>query len=455
MKVIVVGFGKIGKQIVESLIKEKHDVTVIEENVDVANQIKTQFDAMSVAGNGTSYESLQEAGISSCDLFISVTGSDEVNLLSAFIAKTLGAKHTVARVRDSEYNSENFDYIKEQLRLTYTINPELLTAQTLFNIIKLPSATMVETFTTRAFEIAELTVPETSLLNGISLIEARKKVSYEFLICSVLRDGTTIIPNGNFVIKAGDKVGILSQNITTHKLLKSLGLAEKALRSVTLIGASKIAYYLSKLLLASKTPVKIIEKDENRAMEISALLNGEVPVILGDALSKDNLLESGIKNTDAVVTLTGQDEQNVILSAVAKNYGVKKVITKISRQGLLEVADSLEVECPVSPKKLVADILVRYARAIESSTENKIESVYSLFGGAVQAVEFEILPSFNLVNIPIKNLSFEDNTLIVGILRGKNAIIPGGNDVINVGDKIIIVTAQQNLIDLNEVIKEK
>ena len=451
MKVIVSGCGNIGTAIIQSLQKENHQIVAIDTNQEVLESIANRFDVLEVCGNSACYDVLMEAGANDADLFISVTPSDEFNMLSCFVAKKIGAKNTVARIRNSEYGNKNFNKIKQDLGISVTINPELLTAKTLFNILNLPSATNVETFSSNGTEMFELVVREGSKVVGVPLYELRKKHGYDFLVCLVERDGAVYIPNGSFSLCVGDRIGIFVQKANEHDLLKSFGIEEKRIKSVMIIGAGRIAHYLSQLLSASKRSVKIIDIDEKKCVDYAEKLPNAT-IVNGDGMSQELLIEEGILDTDALVSLTEKDEQNVLISIYSQNKNIKKTIAKIDRDEIIGVSKSLGLDTVVSSKFLVADVLVRYARALESSKRSKIETLYSLFEGNAEACEFKILPDFKHVNVPLKNLKINKQTLIAGIIRDRETIIPNGDDVFMVGDKVILITSESTVNDLDDVI---
>ena len=451
MKVLISGCGKIGTAIVESLVKENHKVAVIDTDRKVIDNITSRFDVLGFLGNGAQYDVLMDAGVDKADLFLSVASSDELNMLSCFVAKKAGAKYTVARIRNSEYNNDSFEMIKKELGLNLTINPELLTAQTLYRILELPSASSVETFSTNNTEMIELTVKSGSKMIGVPLYELRRQLGYKFLICIIERNGETFIPGGADTLQEGDNIGIFASKNDFDKILQAFGFNSKPIKSVMIVGAGKTAYYLSKLLTQTKTDVKVIEINKQACEDFSKSLE-KVNVINGDGMSQNLLMEEGISSTDAFVSLTGKDEQNVLMSVFSQSKNVKKTIAKINRDEILGISKSIGLETVVSPKYLVADVIVSYARALENSKESKIETLYSLFQGKAEAGEFIVLPDFKHVEIPIKDLELKKDVLIAGIVRNREIIIPGGDDVIKTGDRIIVITSGLSLYDLSDII---
>lgn len=451
MNIVVVGCGKIGTSLIANLVKEGHDVVAIDNDPEAIADIRDIYDVICLCGNGTDYDILTEAEIDKAVMFIAVTGSDELNMLSCIIAKKMGAQHTVARVRNPEYNEKNLGFIKQQIDLSLSLNPELLTAHELFNILRLPSAVNIETFS-RNFEMIELVVKQDSAINGMALIDMRKKYSCNFLVCVVQRGEKIYIPDGNFVLQSGDRIGLTAAPSQVQKLIGKLGLAKKQAKNVMILGASKTAFYLSKMLLDAGTDVKLIDLDKKRCEEVSAKLTGAT-VINGDGAEQELLLEEGITSCDAFVTLTGMDEENILISYYAMTNGVPKVITKVNRTELCYMADKLGLDTVISPKKTVCDVVSRYARALENSLESNIETLYKLMDGRVEAVEFLISPDFKYINIPIRELKFKENILIAGILRKRKAIIPTGDDFFAAGDSVVVIAADRQINNISDIMR--
>ena len=452
MNIIVVGCGKIGTTILESLVTEGHNVTAVDKNPLALTDITNIHDVMTVCGNGGDWETLEEAGAMTADLVVAATGSDEVNMLCGYMARRSGAAYTVARVRNPEYNDRSLSNMRQYLELSAAINPDKLAAMELFNILRLPAAAKVETFSARKFEMIELKVKADSKLAGLPLSEARNRFKARFLICVVQRGGQVFIPDGNFVLQGGDKIGLTAKHNEMQKLIKALGLAKKQAREVMLLGGSRIAYYLAKMLLNAGVSVKIIDKDRAVCEQICELLPGAT-VICGDGAQQEILLEEGLENMDAFVSLTGMDEQNILLSCLASTHNVPKVITKVSRPELSGLAQQLGVECVVSPRGIVADMLVQYARALENSMGSNVEMLYRLMDDGAEALVFNVKDDPRLVRVPLKDLSLKSQVLVAGILRGRDAIIPTGEDTILPGDKVVVISAGRKLNDLSDILK--
>lgn len=452
MEIIIVGCGKIGETILADLVQEGHDVLAIDNDQAVLDQINNIYDVMTVCGNGADFYTLKEAGVERAELFIAATASDELNMLSCYIAKKMGAKHTIARIRNPEYNMESLGFLKQQLGLSMAINPDMLAAREMFNILKLPFAVKIETFSSRSFEIIELILREGSALTGVKLMDLRNKYKAKFLICVVRRGEEVYIPDGNFVLQPGDKIGLTAEPSEIQKFMRSVGIDKKQANNVMILGGGRIAFYLAKTLIQSGNGVKIIEIDNDKCRTLSDALPKAV-VINGDGAQQELLLEEGLDSVDAFVSLTGMDEENILISIFASTHNVPTVITKVNRNELAGMATKLGLDCVISPKDIMSDVLVQYARALENSKGSNVETLYNIMDGKAEVLEFNVSSDFPYRNIPIKDLRLRRGILIAGIIRDRKPIIPIGNDVIRPEDKVIILTENQRLNELSDIIK--
>ena len=452
MNIIIVGCGKIGSTILASLTAEGHNITAVEVDRDLLDEMSNIYDVMGVCGNGADCDTLAEAGVADAEMFIAVTGSDELNMLACYLAGRMGARHTIARIRNPEYNDKSLTFMKQELGLSMAINPELLAARELFHTLKLPSAAKIETFSRGNFEMIELHLREDSPFIGVPLHELRTRYNAKFLICVVQRGDEVYIPSGNFVLQAGDRIGLTASPAEIQKLMRAMGMASKQARNVMILGGSRTAFYLAKRLLSAGTDVKIIDRDRALCEDLCDALPKAV-VIHGDGSHQELLTEEGIGDMDAFVSLTGMDEQNILLSFFASSQKVPKVISKVNRPELAAMASRLGLECIVSPRKLIADVLVRYARALHNSMGSTIETLYTLMDDQAEAVEFLVQDEPTLVNIPLKELSLKPNILIAGIIRNRKPIIPAGDDCILAGDKVVLLVAGQHLQELKDILK--
>lgn len=452
MKIIIAGCGKIGITLVENLVNEGHEVVALDSNSDAITDITNVYDAMGVCGSATDCDTLAEAGVEKADLFVAATDADELNMLSCFLAKRMGAAHAIARIRKPEYNDQNLGFMRQQLDLSMSINPEQLAAQELFKVLKLPSAMTVETFSRRNFEMVELRLRPESPMDGLSLSELRKKYAAKFLVCVVQRGEEVYIPDGSFVLRAGDRIGVTATPTEIHRFLRMVGVMQKQAKSVMILGASRMAYYLAKMLLDNGTTVKIIDQDRDRCRQFCDLLPGAT-MIHGESIQQELLLEEGIGSVDAFVALTGIDEENILMAFYANAQNVPKVVAKINHNQLAAMADNLGLDCIISPKKVVVDVLLRYVRALENSIGGQVETLYKLMDGRAEALEFKVQADFEALQIPLKVLALKKDILIAGIVRGRKNIIPSGEDVILAGDRVIILAAGRAISTLSDILE--
>lgn len=453
MNIIISGCGKIGSNIISSLVAEGHNIVAIDNSPAVITELTNVYDVMGICGNGVDSDILEEAGVSKADLFVAVAGSDELNMLSCFLARKLGAKHTVARIRTPEYNDKSLGIMKQHLQLSMTINPERLAAHELFNILKFPSAVKIESFSHRYLEIIEIKLKENSLLDGVKLIDIRAKFNAKVLICCIQRDDEVFIPNGNFTLRSGDRIGIAATHQELQKFFKALGIMQKQAKDVMLLGGGRVSFYLAEMLTNIGTSVKVIEQDE-KTCELLSELVPKATVLHGDGAQQELLIEEGLLNTDAFVSLTGMDEENILISIFAQSQNVPKVIAKVNRDELAYMADKLGVDSIVSPKKLVSDLIISYARALQNSMGSSVETLYKIMDDKAEALEFNVKEDSNIVGIPLKELKIKKSILIGGIIRDRKTIIPGGDDIIKNGDKVVVIAANHRLQDLSDILEK-
>ena len=454
MKIIIAGCGKIGVTVLQSLINEGHDVVAIDQNPDVISEIATLYDAMYVVGNCADSDILEEARVADAELFVAVTGLDEMNMLSCFLARKMGARNTIARIRTPEYNDKSLGILKEQLEISMTLNPDSLAADELYNMLKLPDAINIDTFSRRSFELIELKLKSDSPLDGMTLMDIRKKFDAKFLVCTVQREDEVFIPKGNFVLKSGDRINITAQRDEVLKLFGMLNLTKKPAKSVMIVGASRIAFYLARHLISTGSTVKIIEQNKETCEKFAALLPQAI-IINGDGAKQELLIEEGLLDTDAFVTLTGMDEENILLAFFAASHNVPKVVSKVNKAELVSIASTLGIDSIVSPIRIVSEIHSRYARALENSIGSSVETLYKLCDDKAEALEFIVTQDFPFRNIPLKELAIKKNTLIGGIIRGRKNIIPNGDDVILSGDRVVIIAEGAKLTSLAGIMETR
>lgn len=447
MKIIVVGGGKVGTALCRSLVEEKHDVILIEEKESVLKTITKRQDIMGIVGNGANFKILEQADVSNCDIFIALTAKDEVNMISAVLAKKMGAKETVVRVRNPEYSNAYFKD-KDFLGFSLVVNPELLTARYIANSVDFPNALSVEHFVNGRVMLMEFMIADGSKLCQMTLSQFRKKFG-NIVICAIERQGKLIIPDGDAVLKTGDKIFVTGNRVEMilfHNFVKT-----KIIKNLMIIGAGRIAYYLLNILKHTKINLKVIENNQERA-ELFSQEFPDVHVVQGDGTAKSVLLEESVENFDAVATLTGVDEENIITSMFLETLGVQKNITKVNRTSLLEIIDTSQFSSIVTPKSIAVDTIMHFIRGRVNAQDSNLDAMHHIANGRIESLQFEIRKSNKMAGKSLSSLKFRDNILIAAIIRKGKTIYPTGEDVLQVGDKIVVVTFLKNITHVYDLL---
>lgn len=453
LKIIVVGAGKVGDTLVNRLAEEGHNLVIIDKNVDRLTELANLCDCMGINGNGASHEVLEEAGVSSADLFISVTESDELNLLCCMIAKQFNKRlATIARVRNPDYGKE-VPYLRSKLSLDMIINPEYEAAVEAARILFLPAAISINSFAHGSAEIVKIKIPEGNVLDGKTVAYLGSNYTNDLVIVGVERGDDVTIPNGAFELSAGDIISFVATRKVCHTFLKSIGFKTNSVRSTIMIGGGKSAFYLADQLIKTGIDVKIIEKDLKRCDELSELLP-KATIINGDGINEALLEESGIRDVDSVVAMTGIDEENIMLSLFARQIskGIKSV-TKINKISFTDVINRLDLGSVIYPKQITAEAIIGYARAKQASIGSNVEVMYHLFDEKAEAIEFKVMENSNATGKQLKEMKLKPNTLVSFINRSGKIIIPKGDDSIEVGDSVMIVTKNKGFTALTDILR--
>ena len=450
MKIVIVGDGKVGATLVEHLSNEGHDIVVIDRNPKVIEQMVNSYDVMGVCGNGASYELQVEAGVSDSDLFIAATSSDELNILSCLMAKKLESKHTIARVRNPEYLKQ-IPFFKDELGLSMVINPEFDAANEIAKVLRFPNAINIETFYRGLVDLVELKIENGNPLCDMPLTDIFNAFGVKILVCAVQRKNEVIIPRGDFVLKAGDKIHITAPRGVLVEFMKKLKIYKHRTKDIMIIGGGKMGFYLAyQLCNTGGYNVKIIENDAERCEKLCELLP-EANIIYGDGTDRALLLEQGIEGQDAFVALTTIDEENIISAMYASSLGISKTVAKVNRVSY-EVLESIGMDSAFSSKAIAANRIIAYVRALENSgEESSVQTLYKLLGGHVEALEFKINADFSEIGIPLKDIKLKKDTLIGCIIRNHKVIFPGGNDCIEKDDSLVVVTKRNHISSINEI----
>lgn len=450
MRIIIIGVGKVGKTLTEFLVQDGHDVVVIDTNPNLIEEVVDSFDVKGIVGNGASHDIQVEAEIAKANVLIATTDSDELNILCCLVGKKNGALHTIARVRNPEYANQ-FDFLQNELGLDMVVNPELEAANEIARILRFPSATKIDLFANGRAEIVELKIVENSFFIGKTLSSIRTELKIRFLICAVERDGHVYIPDGNFMIQAKDKVYMTASVNEINNLFKQLGILRNRSKNIMLIGGGKITFYLAKQLIESNAKVRIIELNNERCQALCESIP-EASIIHGDGSSQELLLEEGIHNVDAVVTLTSLDEENIIISLFAEAMKVPKVITKINHYTYTGILESIGLGSVISPKIITANQILRYVRSL-NNTMSQVLNLYKLVNNQIEATEFYISEETEYTNVTLRELPLKSDTLIACIIRNNTVIIPTGDDMIKAKDSVVIISKMRSMKNFEDALK--
>ena len=454
MRIVVVGAGKVGRVLTEQLAAEKHDIVVIDQDTDLIESLVNIYDVRGVVGNGGCYDVQKDAFEDGADLLIATTSSDETNILACLVAKKLGTPHTIARIRNPEYEKQ-LHFMREELGLSMVVNPEKATAREIARVLRFPSAIKREQFCRQRFELVEYRVNEGNPLEGLQLSDLYRNIRVKILICAVARGQQTIIPTGATVLQKGDKIYLTASARELESFFRKLNIFKARANNIMIVGASRIAYYLVKELQDIQKRMTVIDSNAARCQAMSEKFPG-VLVIHGDGADSELLSEERISEMDAFVPLTGLDETNIILAMYANQFPNCKVVAKINRPSFADLANQKGlVDSVVSTAAVTSETIARYVRAMQNSFDaDNIKTLHRLVGGRVEALEFNVGPGLPFIGVPLKDLNLREGLLVAGIVRQNGApVIPSGADTLQEGDDVVIVTTDTTLHALRDIVK--
>ena len=454
MRIVVVGAGKVGRVLTEQLAAEKHDIVVIDQDTDLIESLVNIYDVRGVVGNGGCYDVQKDAFEDGADLLIATTSSDETNILACLVAKKLGTPHTIARIRNPEYEKQ-LHFMREELGLSMVVNPEKATAREIARVLRFPSAIKREQFCRQRFELVEYRVNEGNPLEGLQLSDLYRNIRVKILICAVARGQQTIIPTGATVLQKGDKIYLTASARELESFFRKLNIFKARANNIMIVGASRIAYDLVKELQDIQKRMTVIDSNAARCQAMSEKFPG-VLVIHGDGADSELLSEERISEMDAFVPLTGLDETNIILAMYANQFPNCKVVAKINRPSFADLANQKGlVDSVVSTAAVTSETIARYVRAMQNSFDSdNIKTLHRLVGGRVEALEFNVGPGLPFIGVPLKDLNLREGLLVAGIVRQNGApVIPSGADTLQEGDDVVIVTTDTTLHALRDIVK--
>lgn len=452
MQIIIVGCGKVGRTLAEQLQEEDIDLTLIDTTAEKINAISENVDALGIVGNGASINTLMEAGIESADILIAVTASDELNLLCCLIAQKTGHCQTIARVRNPIYSKE-IGFIKKRLGVSMIINPEFAAAQEISRLLRFPSAIKIDTFARGRVEMLKFKVMPEFGLDGMSISRITETFRCDILFCAIETKNSVSIPGGDHIIHDGDLVSMLATPQNAAAFFNKIGLKTNQVKNAIMVGGGTISYYLAQALLDMKIGVKIIEKDKIRCEVLSDLLP-DATIINGDGTDRSLLLEEGLAQAESFVALTNMDEENVFLALFAKTISSAKLIAKVNRLAFDDVIDNLDIGSVIYPKYITADYILQYVRAMQNSIGSNVETLYHILDNQAEALEFSIHENSPVIGTPLADLNLRKNLLVCCLIRHGKVRIPRGQDTIQVGDTVIIVTTNKCLRDISDILEK-
>ena len=450
MKIVIAGAGVVGESLCSELSEEGNDVILIEKVEKILNKLVETYDITGLVGNGASYETLLEAGTDTADIFIAATESDELNIISSIIAKKLGTKFTIARVRNPEYSS-NMQFVREGLGISLMINPEQETAKSIANKLMFPVALSVENFFGQRAGFISIRVQKDNFLNGMQLKELEFSSKDKVIICTVRRGEDVFIPSGDFTILEGDIVHIAGSKEAVHKFYDKIEKSNLKIDSALLVGGGTISHYLIGKLLENKIKVKVIENNKERAEKLSESYPRAI-VIRGDEADQEFLIQEGINNYDSTVILTDSDEENTVITMFVNSITNSKLITKMNRTLMLSILEKNTRTSTVVPKKVISDMIISVVRSKTNMRGSTMSFLYRL-ESQVEFITFEINKNSRAIDISLKDLKIKKGTLIASILRDGKMIFPGGNDAIKINDSVMVVTTASSIEDFDDILE--
>lgn len=451
MKIIIVGMGRVGTTLTEELSNEGHSIIAIEENSEILQECVNKFDIHGICGNGCIADNLKEAGVERCDMLIAVTPQDANNILCCMVARVLGAKHVVARVRDPEYFSQ-FEFMRGKLGISMLVNPEETAAHEILRILRFPAAMKVNSFSGGKVDIVEFKLPLDCKLDGLSLAEVRKKLTVPVLIVAIEREGEIIVPDGTVVLKSGDVLSICAKHAEMRTFFRTFGLLKHKAQSVMILGGGRMAFYLARELEESGFSVKIISNSYDKCVEIKSGLE-KTQVVCGDYTNRDVLENEGIEGADAVVCMSAYDENNIVTSLFAREKKVEKTITVLHGDSYRGILESIKIDTAISPYRLTAAELARYLRAVDVQENRAVKAMYKIAGEKVEALLFNVNSDERFAGKKLMDIQLRKGVLLAAVIRGKNSFIPNGAFELEEKDDIIVISSGKQILDLEDILQ--
>ncbi len=444
MKVAIVGAGKLGVSLAETFMSGRNEVTVIDKDEELLERISSRLDIMTVIGNAKRSDVLNDLGINNYDILIAATDFDERNMVICAFAKYLGCPCVIARVRSAQHVVQ-LPFVEKSMGIDYVVNPDMSCAQEIFNYLTQKASFEDDPFLVDGYGLLELPIEQMPDLIDKKILDLRN-IPEKIVIVAVSRDGKIIVPNGSTKLLEGDLLYIMGEreHLDTIRSKKRPLSTRSEIHKVMIAGGGKTGFFLSDLLSKRGISVKVIEIDGVRCKDISEKLTN-VLVLKGDATDISLLAEENIESMDAFVAVTGIDEENLLLSLVAKNAGVPEVISKVSRKSYSSITDQLGASMIINPIEMCVSDILRYVQ------RDKMPVLSKMIQGQAEIVRVEAKDGMSLVGRSLAEIDIPQGLLIVALRRGAEFIIPNGSTIIEDGDIVLILSLLSTLPKLEEL----
>lgn len=453
MRIIVLGLGQTGKELAKELIDAEHEVIVIDTNRDKVEEFTNKYDAIGIVGNGASKKIQIEAKMRNADVLVALTSSDEVNLMSSITAKLLGVKYTIAKINEEDYIDDE-TYLTKYLGIDMIVNTEYDTAQEITRLISYPTNINIGAFANGMVDVAQIKVKENSELANLKLTKVREKFNTDIIVTGIMRNDKLIIPRGDVTIQVDDELYVVSRSKDVYKFLDSLNLLDKPVKSVLMIGCGKIGKHVLSNLNSMKIKIKVIEFDKERCIELAKQFP-DVKIVHGNGVESEMLLDEGIKNYDACVSLTGRDETNLVITLFAWSHKVRKLITKVVSLSYIKMLNDVEIDNTISPYFIALSSIHRFIRGISEGGKNNdnVKSLYRFAENNAEAIEFEVNKDFSALGKKLKEIKVDKNVIIAFLIRDNEVVMPNGDTTIEKEDRVIVIApVSKNISKLEEIL---
>ena len=437
MKIVIAGAGEVGSHLAKMLSGEANDITVIDSRQERLDVLSATTDVITVYGNPSAINVLQEAGVASADLFIAVYPSDsqDVNIVSAMLAKKLGSKKATARIDNEEYLSYENKYLFTEMGIDLMFYPEKIAAGEIIDLLKRTASTDSMDFARGKLQIAVFKLEESSALLGMTMAEfsaVAAEQGHSFRVVAIARGNDTIIPGFDTKFKYHDLVFIISRRDGMEMLMKYIGKKDIEIKNVMILGGSPIGEIVARQMSRQMDTVKLIEMNKEKCLELSEKLPDNVIVVNGDGRNSDMLIEESIKDFDAFVAVTNSSETNILACVAAKRLGITRTIAEVENLEYIRLAESMGVDAIINKKLITAGRIYKF------TLSNKVRFIKYMSGTNAEVLEYIVAPDTVITKRTLKDMNFPKNAIIGGIIRGNEAIIAVGDTQIQAYDRVAV-----------------